>query len=87
MLYVFSTCTRHIYEFTHWQWEDWRGSTREYKDPREKPMDKDDHMMENVGRVIIEDLPFQEAQVNQVTSGPLSEGQRSQENTTGDPFY
>lgn len=86
MLYVFSTCERHIYEFTHWQWEDWRGSTREYKDPREKPMDKDDHMMENIGRVIIEDLPFQEAPVIQITQGALGTGPSGRDITNADPY-
>lgn len=59
-LYVFNNCRRTIYEFEHWQWENWRGKIAQYKDPREKPMDKDDHMMENIGRILLEELVFEE---------------------------
>lgn len=57
-VFVFNTCPRTIYEFEHWQWDDWRGKTAERKAPMEKPMDKDDHMMENLGRGLLLDPVF-----------------------------
>jgi len=52
-LFVFETCPRTIFEFEHYQWEDWTGKTADKKDAREKPMDKDDHMIENLGRILL----------------------------------
>lgn len=55
-LYIFSTCTRTIWEIQHYQWDEWRGVTKERKDPRQKPMDKDDHMIECLGRLLLQDF-------------------------------
>jgi len=57
-LFIFDTCERTIYEFGHYQWDDWRGKMAERKDPKEKPMDKDDHMIENLGRILLRELTF-----------------------------
>lgn len=59
-LYVFENCTRTIYEFTHWQWDDWRGKAAERKTPRETPQDKDDHAMECLNRVELDNPVFSE---------------------------
>lgn len=59
-LLVFDTCKRTIFEFEHYQWEDWTGKTADKKDPREKPMDKDDHMIENIGRILLLEPGFVE---------------------------
>ncbi len=59
-LYIFDTCVRTIWEIEHWQWQDWRGKAQEYKSPREQPVDKDDHQMENLGRILLENINFQE---------------------------
>jgi phage terminase large subunit-like protein len=58
MLYVFDTCVRTIYEFEHWQYNEWQGKSADKKDQSEKPQDKDDHMMENLGRALINDTGF-----------------------------
>lgn len=58
-LYVFSTCKRTIWEFEHWQWQEWTGKTADKKNPNEKPIDKDDHMMENIGRVLLSGAQFE----------------------------
>jgi len=47
-----------IWEFEHYQWDDWRGRAAERKDPMEKPMDKDDHMMENLGRMLVQEASW-----------------------------
>lgn len=51
-LFVFSDCDRTIFEFTHYIWDDWRGRT-ENKTSKNKPRDKDDHMMENIYRLLL----------------------------------
>ena len=54
-IYIFDTCVRTIYEIEHYQWDDWRGKAAERKSPMEKPMDKDDHMIENLGRILVQE--------------------------------
>jgi len=53
-LYVFETCVRTIFEFTHWKWNEWV-SGKEKKSLKESAEDKDDHMMENIGRILLEE--------------------------------
>lgn len=60
MLYVFSSCVRTIYEIEHWQWQEWNSSTGERKNPKEAPIDKDDHMMENLGRIVLANVKYTE---------------------------
>lgn len=58
MLYVFETCVRTIWEFEHWQYSEYSGKAKEKRDQSERPMDKDDHMMENLGRVFLDEPKF-----------------------------
>lgn len=55
---VFNTCTRFIWEVERIQWDDWRGRTRYEKNPKEKPKDKDDHLLECAGRIAILEPEF-----------------------------
>lgn len=57
-LYVFDTCIRTIYEFEHWQYNEYTGKAADRRDQSEKPQDKDDHMMENLGRFLIDEPGF-----------------------------
>ena len=57
-LYIFSTCERLIYEMEHYQWDDWRGRAAERKSPLERPMDKDDHCIECLGRILLTEPKF-----------------------------
>jgi len=57
-LYIFSTCKRTIYEIERLVWEDWRGKAAERKSPMEKPVDKDDHEIENLGRLLVQEPGF-----------------------------
>lgn len=59
-VFVFDRCVRLIWEIEHWQWDDWRGRTAVHKSPKEKPKDKDDHEIENLGRILLEDMAFSE---------------------------
>lgn len=62
-LYFFNTCTRTIWEMTHWQWQEWAGRTAELKDPKEKPQDVNDHMIEDLGRLLLADFGWIEPQI------------------------
>ena len=61
-LYFFDTCQRTIWEMEHYRWDDWSGKVADRRDRKEKPMDKDDHMIENLGRGLFQEpqfVPFQ----------------------------
>ena len=53
-LYFFDTCERSIFEMEHYRWQDWKGRTGDEKDPMEKPVDRDDHMVECAGRALVD---------------------------------
>lgn len=57
-LYIFDSCLRTIWELEHYRWQDWTGKASERKDPMEKPVDKDDHMIEDLGRLLVQDLKW-----------------------------
>lgn len=59
-LYVFDTCQRFIWEMTHWQWEEWSGRSSEMKDPKEKPQDANDHLIEDLGRILLAEFTWTE---------------------------
>jgi len=60
MLRSFDTCERANWEIGRWQWQDWRGISAQFKNPKEKPIDKDDHMIENLGRILLANIRFEE---------------------------
>lgn len=57
-LRFFDTVERTIFELEHWQYNEYRGQVAERYNKSEKPQDKDDHMMENLGRVLIDEPSF-----------------------------
>ena len=58
-VYIFDTCQRTIFEFEHYRWDEWTGKVRDKKDAKQKPIDKDDHMIENLGRCLIQEPRFE----------------------------
>jgi len=68
-LYFFSTCTRSIWEMEHYQWDEWRGVAADRKSPMEKPMDKDDHEIENLGRILVQEIGFTPMRKSNRSSG------------------
>ena len=54
-LYIFDDCVRTIFEIEHYRWQEWLGRAGETKDPSERPVDKDDHMIENLGRILVQE--------------------------------
>lgn len=73
-IYIFDTCQRTIFEFEHLRWDEWTGKSGENKDKKEKTVDKDDHMIENLGRLLIQEPAF--------ISLPTGDSQQG-----GDPNY
>lgn len=57
-IYFFDTCQQSIYEMEHWRWDEWTGKTGDDKDKKEKPINKDDHFIENLGRCLIQEPIF-----------------------------
>lgn len=64
MLYIFETCPRLIWEMEHWQYHEYTGKAAEWHEKSGKPVDKDDHEIENLGRALIDDPGFVEAPAN-----------------------
>jgi phage terminase large subunit-like protein len=58
MIYFFDTCIRHIYEAEHWQYNEYTGKAADRHGQSERPQDKDDHMMENLGRACLDKMAF-----------------------------
>lgn len=68
-LYVFDTCKRFIWEVTHWQWQEWSGRGSELKDPKEKPQDANDHLIEDLGRILLMEPRYREPKYSGRVSG------------------
>jgi len=51
-LFIFDNLDRTYYEFTHYLWGDWRKSEVD-RGAKQKPKDKDDHMLENIRRICL----------------------------------
>lgn len=57
--YVFDHCERLIFEMEHYRWDEWTGKMADKRDRKEKPVDKDDHMIEDLGRCLIQEPAFE----------------------------
>lgn len=52
-IYITDNCVRFRYEILHYRWSNWSKNTGMAKEVKQKPVDKDDHMMENLYRLIL----------------------------------
>jgi len=52
-LFVFENCARFRFEIMHYRWSNWSKNISPSKPIRQKPVDKDDHMMENLYRICL----------------------------------
>jgi len=59
-LYIFDNCQRTIWELEHYVWDEWNGRTGDNKMPKETPIDKNDHLIECMGRIMLAEPRFQE---------------------------
>jgi phage terminase large subunit-like protein len=57
-LYIFSTCERTIKEFENYVWDEYKGRGSDEKDPKPRPKDINDHFIENVHRLLIEEPQY-----------------------------
>jgi len=57
-LYIFSSCIGLIKEIESYVWDDYVGRTADTKDPKPSPKDKNDHFIEDLHRLLIEDYSF-----------------------------
>jgi len=62
-LYVFDTCERTIKEFENYVWDEYRGRGSDERDPKPRPKDKNDHFIEDVHRLLIQEYKFVYPQV------------------------
>lgn len=58
-LYIFDTCQRTIWEIEHYRWDEWVGKAVDKHNQKQKPVDKDDHMIESIGRILIQEPVFE----------------------------
>lgn len=59
-LYIFNTCPNLIMEIKTWMYKPDSKKFLEYKEKYQKFVDKDDHLIEALGRIIVEDPVFEE---------------------------
>lgn len=52
--YIFSNCQGLIKEMQNYVWDEYQGKTKDKKDPNPNPVDKDDHLIEDMHRLLIE---------------------------------
>lgn len=57
-LYIFENCLRTVWEFEHYRWDEWTGRSADKHSPKPKPLDKDDHMIEDIGRFLFREPTF-----------------------------
>lgn len=86
-LFFFDTCPVAINQTAHWQWDNWRNKTAMTKKLKEKPVDKDDHMIEDLGRVLLSGATFQTMPDFKLPYNPLAENRPYQDSVTNlDPY-
>lgn len=54
-LYVFENCQQTIWEIEHWRWQELKGRSAENRNAPNAPIDKDDHLIEDLGRILIQE--------------------------------
>jgi hypothetical protein len=57
-LFVTSNCYNWRREITHYCWDNWRRNTLIIRGDKQKPVDKDDHQMENTRRLALFCWPY-----------------------------
>lgn len=54
-IYVFESCQQMIWEIEHWRWQELKGRSAETRNAPNAPIDKDDHLIEDLGRILIQE--------------------------------
>jgi hypothetical protein len=66
-LYFFKDLKRTRWEITHYQWDDWKRTSD--RNAKQVPRDKDDHMMENLYRLLLCDPRWYDRSEAEADSG------------------
>lgn len=74
-LFIFDSLARTHYEFLHYVWDDWRSGDKT-RGAKQRPRDADDHMMENLRRliqlpVVYRDVLERESLIEQANKGAV----------------
>lgn len=59
-VYILEHCTRTIWEIERYVWSNWKGKAADSKGKKQTPVDKDDHMIEDLGRILMQEPTFVE---------------------------
>lgn len=70
-LYIFNTCVVAIKQLDEYVWSEWKGSSKDEKQPSGRPKDVNDHQPENLHRLLLHEPTFVPYQPN-VRSGHVS---------------
>lgn len=81
-LYITSNCVRHRFEITHYRWSNWSKNTGGTKEVKQKPVDKDDHMMENMRRLVTFD-PIWVPQIVPIENNIFNDARKGRNAITG----
>lgn len=85
-IYFFDTCHRHIWEMEHWRWDEWQSDkTKDRKESPGKGVDKDDHFIENLGRILSLEPMFQPYYEERRARGQMGTGEIAERDL--DPYY
>lgn len=76
-LYVFENCQQLIWEIEHWRWQELKGRSAETRNVPNAPIDKDDHLIEDLGRILIQEpqwfpIPPKRNQVDKINFDPYA---------------
>ncbi|MFA5340687.1 MAG: hypothetical protein WC332_02815 [Clostridia bacterium] len=74
-IYIFSSCTHLKKELENYVWDDWRGKAADDRTEKGQPKDKDDHFVECLHRLLIEEyryIPNKPFTSNRSVSNPHS---------------
>jgi phage terminase large subunit-like protein len=58
-LYILDTCRGTINQLNSYVWDNYHGKSADEKQPKPKPKDKNDHFVENVHRLVMENYQFE----------------------------
>lgn len=70
-LYIFDTCQVTIRQIENYVWQEYKGSSKDDKQPLARPKDKDDHNVENLHRLLLHEPAFIPFQLDRSVSMPL----------------
>lgn len=76
-LYVFENCQQLIWEIEHWRWQELKGRSAETRNVPNAPIDKDDHLIEDLGRILIQEpqwfpIPPKRNQIDKINFDPYA---------------